>query len=455
MLARNLLLFLLFPLVLLGGCRDIYVDSSNDTPPFDGSAANPYQRISDATAHARAGHDDNIRVKTGTYTENIELPRGIDIYPWNDDEPAPRIVGSAGSPVIEAGGHNMIRNLIIEGGSQGIKINPSPTLNVLDSAYAYIWNNEIRNSIRAQSGAHGIEVFVDFSTVSGSQLEGDKFVQLFIENNYIHDLDRGDGIRIELRGVDTGSDENTEQGVLLDVKHNVVTASENGISLEAQGVDRIYPAVTISGTVGNNLLVGNTNDGIAMSATDAGRVSPIIQYNTVANNGSNGLSASSTGGNVSASINANIVAGNGGYGYRENTALTTVSSRNHNLFYDNVSGHYFDFDSGNVINTPDGLNQLTLLGGVSVLQEGNLVADPEWVTGVYNWMGRAFDGEPARYFLNQNGTVSPAVDAGDTDDLSSRDLYGRTTSIDGIANDLPLRVDTGTADIGFHYSTAR
>lgn len=80
---------------------------------------------------------------------------------------------------------------------------------------------------------------------------------------------------------------------------------------------------------------------------------------------------------------------------------------------------------------------------------------PLWQTGLFHWMDSTLAGQPARYFLHQNGAVSPAVDGGDTDLLSARGLYGRTTSIDGIANDLPLRVDTGTADIGFHYSTAR
>lgn len=84
--------------------------------------------------------------------------------------------------------------------------------------------------------------------------------------------------------------------------------------------------------------------------------------------------------------------------------------------------------------------------------------------------GHAIAGSPAQYFPRQNGTISPAVDAGEEVTradgevpteadyrplLRLRKIHRRTTPTDGIADDRSLRLETNRPDIGFHYSAAR
>ena len=193
-----------------------------------------------------------------------------------------------------------------------------------------------------------------------------------------------------------------------------------------------------------------------MIASHAGKIQPLITYNTIADNESDGIAASSYNGNTNPVITGNLLANNRGYGYHESTPFANVQSRHNNLFYANDAGHYFDFDDDVAINSEAGLN--TSIDGGLGTASGNLVADPLFITGKFYWKGEAFEHEPARYFLSQNGSTSPAVDAGDSEARNRGEngrgtaLSARTTCTHGIVDESSIRRDTGLADIGFHYS---
>ena len=89
------------------------------------------------------------------------------------------------------------------------------------------------------------------------------------------------------------------------------------------------------------------------------------------------------------------------------------------------------------------------------------MADPRFVTGTFYWMGESYVDDPAEYFLSQDDPASPAIDAGDANANARGNseraswLSNRTTCVDGLVNDLPVRLDSGRADIGFHYAASR
>ena len=448
---------LCFCVAVLAGCTGsiIYVraDNAGDLAA-DGSREHPFPTIAEAVAETTAGTIKNIRVAEGTYEENVHLPRAINLGFWRDSGSYPLIIGDSDEPTISADGNNLISNLILEGGSHGVRCDLEPALSAYNDASILVMDCEIRSCSSVSHPGSGIEVTADMG--AAGDRPDDKQVHVHIMGNYIHDIVNGDGIVLELLGHDSGDDVDQRQDMLLDVAENVIIRAENGISLDVVGVDLITTSVLITQYVTDNLIVHNSGHGILLSAEHAGKNHPAVSYNTIADNGGDGVHASAADGNTYVSLVGNLIAGNAYYGYREAAPSTHVHTRWNNLFRDNGSGHYFDFDASRSIDSEEGLN-LPIDGGLGTAQD-NLVADPLFVSGVFYWMGESHDDETSQYFLSQNGDVSPAVDAGDAQarergESSRGTLASRTTSIDGIVNDEPLRRDTGIADIGFHYST--
>lgn len=66
-----------------GGSHKIYVDA-HASGSEDGSSAHPYQTISEALKHADDG--DEIHILPGKYEDNLDIPKGVELYGSGKDE---------------------------------------------------------------------------------------------------------------------------------------------------------------------------------------------------------------------------------------------------------------------------------------------------------------------------------------------------------------------------------
>ena len=266
------------------------------------------------------------------------------------------------------------------------------------------------------------------------------------EHNWFRSL-AGSGIFSDLNGPITG-----ELQISLDVRDNVFQDTFTGVTLHATGNGpnpEGWTRASYAGYIFNNLIFDGTN-GIALEAENLGSVSPFITYNTIANMSAHGITASAEPGpdgnaRVRPKVIGNIFSGNGGVGYQEFTTRTSPSELSNNLFHANAA-HYLDNDTDDVINTQSGLNT-PIVDGQVVFHSGgdNLVANPLFEAGSFHWEPGVISYEGAHeFFLIQNdGIVSPAVDAGNLT-VGEVGLEERSTRVD-------LAPDQSTADIGFHY----
>jgi len=97
---------------------DIYVDIDNDTGTEDGTSANPYNTITEALAVASEG--DKILVKEGTYEENIEIPRDVEVY--GEDKSDTIIDGGSSGNTVYMNHKSRLQKLTVTGGNYGIKV---------------------------------------------------------------------------------------------------------------------------------------------------------------------------------------------------------------------------------------------------------------------------------------------------------------------------------------------
>lgn len=78
-----LAVFVLPVFVWAGNTKKIFVDDSN-TGVQDGTVAHPFRTISEALN--RAHDDDEVHVASGTYRENIEIPKGVELFGEDEDD---------------------------------------------------------------------------------------------------------------------------------------------------------------------------------------------------------------------------------------------------------------------------------------------------------------------------------------------------------------------------------
>lgn len=423
------------------GCDDYYVDQSNTSGPWTGTEDAPFRTIQEGLN--AAGRGDRVLVNGGYYDENVTMRRGAKLLPWEARlSPSVTIVGAAGAPVIRATGDNVITGLVIQGGSAGIGMDLGIALAGLSGERA-----EVSLTVRdcEIAGTHGGIVITCPGNLSfGSNNR--RVVRPTIEHNWILKLS-GSAVFSELIGPDSGSLQ-----ISLDIRDNVFQQTFTGVTLHAQGRGPNpggYVRASYSGYITNNLMFGGTN-GISLNSKNLADVGPIITRNTIVDNDDHGVVASADKGPdgqayVSHRLIGNIIARNGGHGFMEFTGKTSPLQFADNLFFNNEDAHYFDYDTDRDISDQTGLNTPRVDNKTVFWSgSGNLVADPLFESGGFPWkVGTTVFSGANHYFLQQDGTTSPAVDAG-TATVEHAGLQNRTTRTD-------LEPDVGIADIGFHY----
>ena len=131
-------LLLAVPVFVFGGSKVVYVD--NDAKgDEEGTASRPYHSISKALKNAKGGTE--VRVKNGTYEENITIPKGVKLF--GDSEKRDKVIIESDSddkPTVTMKDDTEISHVTIKGGRHGVRI--------VDDAKAHIFDAVIKKSNR-------------------------------------------------------------------------------------------------------------------------------------------------------------------------------------------------------------------------------------------------------------------------------------------------------------------
>ncbi len=120
-IAGSLLLLAVFvaPVLSLAGSETkIYVDD-DASGTMDGSSSNPYDTIGKALSHA----DENteVHIRKGTYKENIEIPKGVEVYGSDEDDVTIK-ADDDNDPVVKMNHKTKINKVTIRDGKYGITV---------------------------------------------------------------------------------------------------------------------------------------------------------------------------------------------------------------------------------------------------------------------------------------------------------------------------------------------
>lgn len=215
----SLLLLAVFVVPVLsfaGHETKIYVDD-DATGVEDGSSSNPYSTIGEALDNS----DENteIHIRAGTYKENIEIPKGVEIFGSDKDDVIIK-ADDDDDPVIEMKHKTKIDNVTIKGGKYGIKIGKNSRVaitdcvikdnkkdgikikrgDVKDKKKVSISGNEIKDNGRSGIYSEKRRLVIINNEILNNDSDGidiEKGSKAWIEGNKVKDND-GSGIKVKL-----------------------------------------------------------------------------------------------------------------------------------------------------------------------------------------------------------------------------------------------------------------
>lgn len=210
------------PFFAFGGHAVLYVDK-NATGTETGSESSPYKSIGTALKHANEG--DEVRVKNGTYHENIVIPKEVKVTSSKNDRDAVTIVGDDREPTVSMKDDAKLSKVTIEKGRHGIRVEKNAKAHIFD----VLINGSDRDGIHidesrkkdkkhrvlidkvelkknGKAGIYSEERFVVItkSNIHDNELDGIDFqdgVKAWIEDTKVNDND-GSGLKISLNGAD-------------------------------------------------------------------------------------------------------------------------------------------------------------------------------------------------------------------------------------------------------------
>lgn len=424
--------------LLTNACVDnvIHVDQSNNAGPWDGTAKNPYKTIQEGLNAASANARDIVEVHGGVYKENVVMKPST-VLRQARNSPTTIVQGNNTGPTITATDWCAIASLTLEGGTSGVLLDLKATTKPQQDILTSVANCRILTT-------DGIWVRTATNLDFGQGVA--RKPRIYISDNWIRPgagaSKGGTGLRMELTGPKTG-----DLIIRADVLKNVIEGKFSGINIEAKGKGGSGTTALFIGAVDNNLIFF-CSTGIRLEGEDYGDASLAITNNTIVNNSEDAI-ISRTGKNAITKPNVanNILANNQGYGYKEFGKNTSAGSLNHNLFYQNSKGHYFDEETFKPVNSQAGLNTPIVNNKVIFYAgKGNIVSNPQFEKGAFAWNGKNWGSEQAgSYFLTQSGTnKSPGIDKG-LGSAQDAGLHLLSTSKD-------FTNDANVVDLGFHYT---
>lgn len=231
--------FFMFAWGASASAYDLYVNSSNTTDTEDGTEANPFNTISEATTAATSlSGEPSILIKNGTYAERVNIESPLSLVGESKDGVIIDASGRDRGISVEA--KAFIKNLTVKKGYSSIYIAENSGAKIEDVTI----KESKKNGIEIKKGSTGNSTKVTLKDSEISESEGK-------------------GMYIQKRKVD--------------IQNNTITKNdEEGIDIRAG----------VSGTIKKNTITKNGESGIELVL---GSTKLKITSNTIKNNGASGI----------------------------------------------------------------------------------------------------------------------------------------------------------------------
>lgn len=292
------------PLVVFGGSKTIYVDK-DASGSEEGTSSHPYHTIDKALDKAKDG--TIVRIKDGTYKENVTVPKGVQLRSNAFKRDAVVIKGDDKEPTITMKDGSHLDKLTIDGGRHGVRILENAKVGIsdilvknsdrdgihIDSAsrrdkkhQVYIEDSEIRNSDRTGIYSEKRYVILVNNDIRNNHADGIDFAagtKAWLENNRINS-NTGSGAKFildsaSIYGKKNGFRYNKREGLEVNaygVAGTIELKRSAFINNDRNGVARV--ARTASGmSMFGNLSFGIGSNGSRFEENSFGSISSIVR----------------------------------------------------------------------------------------------------------------------------------------------------------------------------------
>ncbi len=297
-------LLLAVPVFVFGGSKVIYVDK-DASGSEDGTASNPYHTISKALKNADDGTE--VRIKGGTYKENITIPKHVDVV--SDSENRDKVTIKSDNddkPTVTMKHDTALSHITVKGGRHGVRI--------LEDSKAHIFDVEIKDSDR--DGIHidaaprdkKYRVLIDKAKISDNARAGifaeKRFIVLinsdiagngsdgidlalgtkaWFENNRFND-NRGSGAKLVLDNADIWSKKNSfrnnkREGVEINAygaAGNIGFKKASFVNNGRYGIANVARTAASLRTFGGVIYGTGVNDN-RFEGNASGNISPVVR----------------------------------------------------------------------------------------------------------------------------------------------------------------------------------
>ena len=263
-----ILLLVAAPAKASAASYDLYVDGSYGGDE-EGTSEKPFTTIKKALekAEKNSSGERKIYIKSGSYSENLTLAKGVRLY--GQDKNNTVITGSGFSHIVLEE-DNALENLTISGGTNAVTVNGKATINKC------VIKNALKNGIDAKASNFQITIERSELTKNGKGAYIEKGRNVTIDGNYVHNnSEEGLDLRNKIRGTVTNNDitSNGEGGIEIIAGSSDVDIKNNTISKnKASGIaNQFYPqAKTGKISILNNTISRNNDYGITCGAPSGG-----------------------------------------------------------------------------------------------------------------------------------------------------------------------------------------
>lgn len=169
-------LLLAVPVFVFGGSKVVYVDKDAKGAE-EGTQARPYHSISQALKNAKEGTE--VRVKNGTYGENITIPKGVQVF--GDSEKRDKVVIEADNndkPTVTMKHDTELSHITVKGGRHGVRIEEDAKAHIFDVVVKKSKRDGIHIDSAPRDKKH--RVLIDKTKIVGNDRAG-----IFAEKRFI------------------------------------------------------------------------------------------------------------------------------------------------------------------------------------------------------------------------------------------------------------------------------
>jgi len=260
-------LAVLLPVFAFGGAQTLYVDDGASGTE-NGTKEHPYKKIGTALKHADTGTE--IRIKNGTYKENIEIPKDVRVAGDSGDRSDVVIDGDNRKPTVEMKHKAELSSVTVKDGRHGIRVLGDAKAHIYDVLVkdaerdgihidaaprdkkhrAFIDDVEVKHNGKAGVYSEKRLTVIVGSKIHGNDGDGIDFrpgIEAWLEGNKIYE-NKGSGWKVVLDGSEIWTKKN-------DFRKN----DREGVQIESFGVAGKFG-------VKKSKSVGNDRYGIALVA---------------------------------------------------------------------------------------------------------------------------------------------------------------------------------------------